>query len=315
MWRFAILMLLNCGYAFGQNLVPNPGFENTSPFCYAFAKGDLEKTTESWTSPTLGDPDIYHTKLLPACPNYALGSTNGYSFGKEQPAEGNAMAAIMVYCASCATETREYLQVVLNEPMMPGQTYAASMKISRAERSKYAVDKLGMLFSETAPSSGDWKCLPFKPQIEYPGTIFNDTGWLQLSGMISPTRILKYLTIGNFKNDLETTVSIMNMNLIHSAVYFIDEVSVTLSPVGIKEMDGISEIMASPNPVSEKLTIKGVSGTNYSIHIKDLWGRPVLTKDFITSSEINTDELQPGTYFYSVFKGQRPVRIEKFIKF
>src|SRR5204863_4976109 len=116
-----------------------------------------------------GSPDIYHTALKPACPNYALGSTNNYSFGEEQPAGGNAMAAIMVYCASCATETREYLQIALKEHLLPGQTYAASMKISRAERSKYAVDKLGMFFSETAPSSDDWKSLPFKPQIEYPG--------------------------------------------------------------------------------------------------------------------------------------------------
>jgi gliding motility-associated-like protein len=212
-----------------QNLVPNPGLEESIPFCGIFNPVTFNTNVADWNTPTAGSPDIFHTSLPTTCPNAAVGSIASNSWGSEQPAGGEAMAALITYCQGCATETREYMQAQLLQPLEPGQVYRASMQVSRGDNCRYATDGLGMYFSVAPPQSSTWPALPQTPQVVATEVITLEEGWLEITGEFTATAAYQFITVGNFSNDANTAVQTMGAQSLLYAVYFVDELSLTLS--------------------------------------------------------------------------------------
>ncbi len=209
-----------------QNLVPNPGLENTTPFCGVFSTINFNNLVDNWSTPTLGSPDICHTSLAVSCPNTAIGSTASNAWGSEQPAGGEAMAALITYCQGCATETREYMQAELLQPLVPGQLYRASMQVSLGDRSRFASDGIGFHFSTTAIGSPSWVSLPITPQVETTSVITTTDGWVEVAGEFVADAPHAYITIGNFRNDANTSIINTGAMPMQYAAYFVDEIAV-----------------------------------------------------------------------------------------
>ena len=221
-WYSPPALLLMSTLCAGQNLVPNAGLELNTPFCGVFGQSDFNLNTVAWTTPTAGSPDICLSTLPTNCMNAAVGSLDPNSWGSEEPAGGTAMAALITYCSSCASETREYMQAQLIQPLQVGQLYRASMLVSLGDNCRFATDGLGFHLSVVPPGSTTWPSLPVNAQVKAQQVITSTEGWVEISGEFVATEAFTYITIGNFDNDAVTQIQDRGNFPRPFAVYFVD---------------------------------------------------------------------------------------------
>lgn len=215
-----------------QEFIPNNGFEDGSIQCGLYGQPTFNSNVSLWQSPTIGSPDIFHVSLPGYCANAATGSMDEQSWGSEEPYDGEAMLALISYCPACATETREYAQAQLLQPLTPGTSYHARMFVSRADRCRYATNDLGLFFSVSPPAAGGWESLPFTPQVKVSNVVTSATGWELVAGEFVADDAYNYITIGNFSDDASVVSEDLGTAPLDFAVYFIDGVSLTPSGLG-----------------------------------------------------------------------------------
>lgn len=115
----------------GQNLVPNPSFENLVSCPTSF--GELSVAV-SWGSPTWGTPDYFH--VCNGSGNF-VGIPIHY-LGTQYARTGNAYAGFSAI--EIGYNYREYIQAQLPNPLQTGIKYYVKFYVSLADSSKYATD-------------------------------------------------------------------------------------------------------------------------------------------------------------------------------
>ena len=75
-----------------------------------------------------------------------------------------------------------------------------------------------------------------------------------------------------------------------------------------------NQIILTPNPAKDFMTISGKVGEKYQISIFDMSAKHILTKEFTTETIINTSEFAKGIYSYSVENKDNNFSNGKFIK-
>ena len=86
--------------------------------------------------------------------------------------------------------------------------------------------------------------------------------------------------------------------------------------VGIHDVNDISAISAYPNPVKDKLWLKGITLAPSKVEIFDMNGQLISTSNIEQMgplSYLNTNELSEGLYVVKIFAEQKPL-IFKFVK-
>lgn len=150
------------------------------------------------------------------------------------------------------TSYREYLQVKLNRPLKPNETYCAEMFVSRAEQGRWASNNLGMRFNMQPESTFDFKTLPLKPQFLETQIIADTANWVRIGGFFEPDEASSYLLIGNFYENGRTNSELFpnqqNQNYFF-AYYFIDDVSV-------EKLPDDNFIIQTPDAVCEGLPVE-----------------------------------------------------------
>src|SRR5688572_23736269 len=162
MLRAIILsLLLSSSRLFAQNLVPNPSFECGNYHCDCTYDSYLIESLQiacHWSLPTHGTSDFYSTDIpnqdcwtrMPPAGEYY--DPNVPHLGSQLPRTGNRFAGVFTYGTGFNptfqkdTADREYLQVELVEPLVPGEYYCGEMFVSLAEQPRYASNNLGMCF-------------------------------------------------------------------------------------------------------------------------------------------------------------------------
>lgn len=179
-----------------NNLVPNPSFED-SVYC-PYTPGQIN-ATEAWFS-VRGSIDYYHT-----C------GTNGYGVpnnlvGVQSAKEGRAYIGIALW-ALVIENGREYVSVELLEQLEPEKRYLLEMHVSLADSLHYSVKNIGIHLSSHILSSDINSLLNITPQIQYSDTAFlsDRTGWVSISGQYIASGGERFITIGNFDDDAETS--------------------------------------------------------------------------------------------------------------
>lgn len=145
---FMKIYLLNITFIFfvisiyGQNLIPNPSFENIKkmPCTTAITSEEFNERLLDWTSPTKGSSDVFNSDVDDnTCP---WTSTNR----KTKPRTGKSMAG---FITSTNSSGREYLQAKLISPLVIGKTYEIEFWVSRnAQSYKNATNNIGVFFSD-----------------------------------------------------------------------------------------------------------------------------------------------------------------------
>ena len=212
-----------------QNLVPNPSFEEgTGGTCeYTQAEMQFDGLAQPWINPTYTTPDILHLKPSDRyCPT---AMPNGGGLGRQLPRTGIRFAGII---SQNDYVWREYIEIALSSPLVPGQYYVASMYVSCAEEPNYASNNLGFYFSDSKVWNRKTEdVLPYKPQVYTTKVIRDTANWVQVCGAFKATSAATYLVIGNFFSEAETT-KIKRAGQLYSdwsmfmSYYFIDDVSV-----------------------------------------------------------------------------------------
>jgi len=218
-----------------QNLVPNPSFECGTDMCGEDdAPNYFNQYVCDWLCPTGGTTDVFSV-LLPKTCYSAVHSIESPYLGSQIPRSGNRYAGIYVYSLDRYSYSyREYLEVELKEPLIPGQNYCAEMYVSAAETFDYSCNNLAMYFSDKIISNYEkLDTLPYNPHIRAVNVINDTVNWVRVSGTFKATSAAKYLIIGNFSSDSQTN-SVLKVNYVDSrytsSYYFIDDVSVEHLP-------------------------------------------------------------------------------------
>jgi OmpA-OmpF porin, OOP family len=209
------------------NLVPNPGFEEFAhppPEWYYNGK-DFSRTVKYWSSPTGASPDAYGPAVV------VPGSWREKGFGDERPRSGQAMAGITVYgCDSGKPHCREYLQVRLTEPLVYGQLYEVSFWVRKLGRAG-ATDNLAVAFAYESHYVPTPDLLSHPPVWECRRTAgaWVDR-WQRIGDTIRADGEYRYLLLGNFRSDEETTFVPARKDPLAYAYYYIDDVQVIKRP-------------------------------------------------------------------------------------
>jgi OmpA-OmpF porin, OOP family len=268
--------LINQG--FGQNLVPNPGFEEyyNCPQSINTNKANT-KVAPHWSSPSYGTPDLYNR-----CSKYQMGTQN--ITGVTNPFKGDGFAGIVIWEEK--RSYREYLQVELIEPLESSQTYIISFRYKLSTYSKFCADRIGFSLGTSsifyahdsviaiAPAYSKIKTKPFD---QYTGT------WELIETEYKATGGEKYLTIGNFYDNVNTKttylsfVNVQEPMLEHASYYYIDEVLISeKKSITSSEIQSQDTILPSLN--------------NKTVNFSDLYTLNNVLFDH------DSDKLLPGSY-------------------
>lgn len=203
-----------------DNLIPNPSFEEYSdePSGWYYSGRDFSRVAMYWTSPTAASPDIYGPKVEVPKSWAAVG------FGKIKAYQGSSFAGITVYgCENGKPHCREYIQVQLSEPLVPGQRYGYSCMVAQLPKA-VSVRNLGLWFSEVEIDEGAHEPILVQPVLSLDRFISADGKWNRWTGQFIAEKKCSYLLIGNFRTDQESLVKMPVRSDIRFGYYYLDDV-------------------------------------------------------------------------------------------
>lgn len=172
----SVLLILTLIRTFGQNLVPNPSFEE-----YRNCPTELRQINlvEDWYSASSGTPEYFNCKF--------------YLNAKAKSGEG--LTAIIPYGAYDAD--LEYLSVKLKDTLRKGQNYCFEFYIQPDVKSPVLINKIGAYFSSEKIKVAHWNQTSFSPQI-WLREVAPTGQWTKVSASFKAEGGEQYLTVGNF---------------------------------------------------------------------------------------------------------------------
>jgi hypothetical protein len=318
---FALLTAL----AAGQNLVPNPSFEEYVDCPYGTA--GLNSLVVDWYSFAFS-PDFFHV-----CSNSLAGLAGVPEnvWGYQYPISGDGYAAYYAYTTKTVENLREYMAAPLIEPLIVGQTYYVMYYASQIEgetgsfpmEGRCACNNLGVRFM-TNPTYSQQN--PLQPDnvshLNYPEILADSENWTKIEGWFTADEAYNWIVLGNFYEDSQTEILIENEWGNCLAVYFIENVCVALNPddcdyllqtgdLGIRK----KYFHASPNPTDGLIHVKFNEGEIGDIYVLDNLGRLHRHfKNIEPNSELDLSALEAGIYFIKVLFHSGTTITKKIIK-
>lgn len=254
-----------------QNLVPNPGFEETDSCMLGIG----------FLPPGTGPADWFRANItfdhLQTCLPY--GSVNGLPLNKftfQEPYEGTSCIGLFTYHQNGTDEQREWIMVPLLEAMVIGETYYCSFRANAGfggnelyPQIYLASSNVGVQFTTYElhyDSTFDPLPLPLNTaHVYYPDVLTDTVGWTLVSGSFVADSAYQYLMIGNFfSNALTDTIHFASPESVMFwypwGYTLIDDVCITTSPKGCDRISaigelGTSEVVVYPNPAQTELHV------------------------------------------------------------
>lgn len=247
MYRFLLLCLF-CStvplFVFAQkkqkqpNIIPNPSFEKFSgpPIGWFYKGAHFGSVMRYWFSATAASPDAYG-------PNIKVPSDwREKGFGAEKAHRGKAMTGLTVYgCTNGKPHCREYVEILMAEPLVVGQTYAAEFWVNHIDKS-LQINNLGMLFTKKVIKLKKDDPILRAPQFKATEIVAPKSGkWKRVRGKFVADVEAEYLILGNFDSDANTDTSAPHDSCYNYAYYYFDDIKVyklpPYLPVPIKDDD------------------------------------------------------------------------------
>ena len=299
-------------YFFAQNIVPNGSFEDKISCPTSSSQFNL---VNYWFEPYLCSVDYFSS-----CGTGGSDVPNNY-IGFQYAQDGNSYIGSVVY-STIFSNVREFAEIKLLSSLIQGEKYCisfyASLTYDELYGLNYAINTLGCLL--TLDSFLLDSCnqeIFLLPQIENTQGIIADTAnWVLISGEFVANGGERFLTIGNFRNDSNTSVVQIDSTAPNSyySYYYIDDVSVTLCDTTATEELKITNyrMQVFPNPASGSVTITVIGGDE--IIITEITGRKI-RKYKISNNQlkINTDEYDNGIYFLTLYGNNSVVSTRKLV--
>lgn len=222
-----------------QNLVPNPGFEAGGRVgCNGATPEQFETAMKEWFLPTRARATIYDIGIKPGCVGYVR--KNDFI----QPHSGRRM---MDLCFRSGSNYRTYLEVALAKELIVGKKYHTEIWVHATEGK--ACNNIGMYFSEILVSlqyrdEGSLEeglvaedvpfmgVSPLTPQVNHAQIVSDTSRWVCLKATFTAITKARYLVIGNFFSDKNTSAQNTRKDApVKGGVFYrIDDVYVGLTP-------------------------------------------------------------------------------------
>jgi len=302
----ALLFLLASDYIKAQNLIKNPSFEcGNDPCSETIYLTDLSQFACHWSEPNAGSTDIFSTEAPADCysamPNLTYHLLYPFAYaGFQMPRTGKRFAGI--YTFSDAADTpwltyREYLEVELEQPLVPGELYCVEMYSSLGEACGFAANNLGMAFVDSQYYLFDSGVLPLVASFTESDIMSDSVNWVRSGGTLRATSAAKFLIIGNFTQDAETAVirrpypGYYN----YTAYYFIDDISVLKLPHAEFIISGNQEIcQGDETTIHAEVGIENVNWSNLEDPQTVLYtgatfrAKPTVTTSYLISASVTS---------------------------
>lgn len=312
-----------CGL--GQNLVPNPGFEDLIE-CPDNNTGMY--LAHDWFAPTNASSDIFNACHPMSggtiCP---LDTGNTYLdwwfwavptnvVGCQDPHSGSGYAGIMVYDIE---EYREYIQVKLTQELSAGERYYVQVFLSNGDRMHYGTDAFHIAFIEDSIQYNFQTVIDFGVDLSNtPGNIITELDeWVQLDWEYIANGTEKYVVFGNFYNNENTLLDSINPDedYFNRAYYYIDDVYIgTENPNIIVENESSFDINIFPNPVSNVLQLEyAFDEEDWKIDIVNVLGQVIMV-NISLQEQIDVSHLSSGYYVLRISNEHELQQTISFIK-
>ena len=277
--------------------MPNPSFEELT-YCPQFL---AQFSVADWFNPSAGSimfltPDNYHE-----CSVGESGVPQNI-VGYQQAKDGQAYAGIILMDA--LPNAREYLAVKLKSTLQMGKRYYWCMSVNLADSVDWAYNNFGIALTNTMFMSPNDPVFPLTVYDNVNLTITDQQDWTAIGGSFIAHGGENYLYIGNFFDDANTDLVVVQQNSLFgpSAYYFVDDVFLAeydctgfffnIPNVFTPNGDGINDVfVTAENGVGEK-----------RISILNRWGEEVF-RNSLTDSWDGTSKggnCTEGVYFYVI---------------
>lgn len=201
---FALLCFIVLSHLKSQviyNLVNNHSFEDTVKCPFNGAQVNFSKY---WFDPiAIGSPD-YFNSCANSSSSTSIISVPQNMTGYQLPRTGNAYCGFVTY-ANVFSNGREYIKNRLKHSLANSKTYCITFYVNRADSSTFASANIGAYFSnDSMMGSAPPYLINVPPDIEET-VIINDTvNWIQVQGTYLANGNYNFITIGNFRDDINT---------------------------------------------------------------------------------------------------------------
>ncbi|MEO8146489.1 MAG: T9SS type A sorting domain-containing protein [Bacteroidia bacterium] len=305
-------MFITWGVCSGQNLVPNPSFEDT---VYCPNGVDQMDACSNWSS-FRNSPDYWNI-----CSPIAGISPPATNWGFQYPLSGNAYAGFYSACYYCGVNHREFIGGQLTNILQTGTKYFVSFYINKSDGQSYlyVTNKLGVLFTTVAYSKLNPAPINNFAHVYTDSIIIDTLNWTKVSGSFIADSAYQFIVIGNFFDDAQTdSINLGTLN--NASYYYIDNVCVSTdsllcnSFVGINEVLDKEEFVLFPNPFSDKINITAKRNELIEMSLYDVTARKIFNQSFINFTSINTEQLAKGIYLYVVRNKNGVIKKGKIVK-
>jgi len=307
---FIIILFLICGLCKGQNLVPNPSFED---FSSCPISTDQVYLATGWSS--YGNSSDYFN----VCDSFPVGVPSNF-VAYQWPKTGNAYCGLICYY-NPDTLYKEYIGTQLLTPLTIGQKYYVSFFLNFAGTLGWAIacNKFGVLMSTVAYSNSNPPLSNNLVHFVSDSTITDSLNWTLIKGSFIADSSYQYMAFGNFFT-VSNYDTINTGSFYVNGYYFIDDVCLSTDsvtcylPVGSNEVLKEEEMFLFPNPFSHELNITVKEHDAVELIIYDLTGRIIINSSFRNSAVIKTGHLAKGLYLYEVRSREGIIKTGKIVK-
>ena len=235
----ATFVLIACSIQ-AQNLVPNPGFENTLGMPSGAGQWNLAQPWQGLNA----SPDFYVRGQVapPAGPCDLVNIPNNVAgYCNERTGSDHYMGLQF----DLQNNYREYISIPLTIPLVSGSIYRLEFYTQLADSSRFACNRIGALLTNNIPVQPGSGVINFPPQLEASQQITDTSNWVLITGVYQAIGGENYITIGLFRDDNDpllqkTDYGTRNSgcsSIDNSGYYFVDDISVT--PVNVTvEIEG-----------------------------------------------------------------------------
>lgn len=290
-----LLCLFIVGFGYGQNLVPNPSFEEIINCPQGWAEIN---SANNWYSPNSSSPDLFNICSSPLDVGVPQNGA-GFQYAKN----GNGYVGVVSSFDSNNLNYREYIQVELTDTLKANKKYVVSFFVNKADSCPIAIKKIGAYLSGNAISASNGLPLNVTPQIESPSNLYlTDTiNWFEVKDTLIAVGGEKYLTIGYFYDNINADTLVVSESLYfyEQAYYYVDDVSVIeVLTNSIEEYDAINSVLSVyPNPVKSSFSIMS-SVAIERVELFNINGK--LEKVFDNEEYYDVSNLNQGVFFVKI---------------
>ena len=288
-----IIAFFSTGSCFGQNLVPNPSFEDVI---------SCNQPVE-WDNYISYSPDYF---------NSCDGQIPANAFGYQQPYSGVAYMGLFTQASHTINEYREIIGAKLNDSLLIGQKYYVNMKVSLSACVSCATNNLGFLFCEEPMVLGNPIILPNRAHVFSASIITDTANWVSITGSFVSDSAYKYIFVGNFFDNAHTDAIITNPNSCYpdascDAYYYIDDVCVSTDSLTCNSVtSGVNNISIGrgiecyPNPAYKTIYVNIHDHQCFDYRIVDIMGKSLIYKKNAEFNEIDISSISSGVYFLEI---------------